>query len=780
MKRIWILAALLLALVLTAGAAETFINPVANGADPFVLKDGDTYYLYVTADGSYGYRVYTSTNLVEWEVRGYCLRKEDVYTDQIAKPGVYNFWAPEVLKVDDTYYMVYAAQEHIGVATSDSPLGPFTNDATSFLMDKRAIDGHFFRDDDGQVYLYFVSVGKWTTGGVSVSGNNIWGGAFDLETLSFKTEPQYLLAYDAGEGHYIAEGPEILKHNGKYYLTYSSNDYRNPGYCVKYAVGDSPMGPFYKYEGNPIFRSDDIDRADTKNPHLYGTAHHCFTTSPDGKELVIVYHAHRSGIPYVTTKSDGTKNEDYVGERRICIDKAWFDKDGVLHAGSLRDGVPTAISQPLPSGGKLTRNQDLIGTPFVTLQNLPTVYVSYKDGNDKNDGLTERTALKTIQAAYRALSNGGTIVLTQYYSLPTVFVAPAVKGPIMIKGQFSAVPLLFKFIQFNSDTYLDNLVLTPTTSASNISLIACEFHNVTIGEGVSCRAQATRTEFPYLVGGKWWSHKVSTNAAYIKAFQGCTSDAALTSEAEYTLQVLSGTWNLVAPGSMSEFTPLAESAPNGTFIFGGDAAVCPAAAEAPTVTHTAEGAVLTYDAVERAVRYVIYKDGKLIGFSDTTSYTDTAYERGETAAYAVAGYLHGACIGTRSPETTFATSLGIEVKLAIGSATGYVNGVAKTLDAAPILRFDRTMLPVRFVAENLGATVGWDGATGTVTVSTDVTTLKIVIGNATARVNGTTVMLDSPAFIENGRTYLPVRFIAENLGAVVAWDGATGTATLTK
>lgn len=120
------------------------------------------------------------------------------------------------------------------------------------------------------------------------------------------------------------------------------------------------------------------------------------------------------------------------------------------------------------------------------------------------------------------------------------------------------------------------------------------------------------------------------------------------------------------------------------------------------------------------------------------------------------------------------------VALTIGNRTGYVNDAPKALDASPVIRNSRTMLPVRFVAENLGATVGWDGATSTVTVKTATTTIEIVIGKTTAKVNGREVTLDAPAFIENSRTYLPVRFVAENLGATVAWDGTSGTATLTK
>lgn len=139
---------------------------------------------------------------------------------------------------------------------------------------------------------------------------------------------------------------------------------------------------------------------------------------------------------------------------------------------------------------------------------------------------------------------------------------------------------------------------------------------------------------------------------------------------------------------------------------------------------------------------------------------------------------NGGKLVTYSGDATESTKT--VVKMTIGETVGYINEEAKTLDAAPIIRDGRTMLPVRFVAEAFGATVGWDGATSTATVKTDDIEIKITIGATTATVNGATVKLDAPAFIENGRTYMPVRFVAENLGATVAWDGVTSTATLTK
>lgn len=123
---------------------------------------------------------------------------------------------------------------------------------------------------------------------------------------------------------------------------------------------------------------------------------------------------------------------------------------------------------------------------------------------------------------------------------------------------------------------------------------------------------------------------------------------------------------------------------------------------------------------------------------------------------------------------------GTEIRLTIGSNVGYVNGEAKTLAAAPINRGGNTMLPVRFVAENLGGTVGWDGATSSITIKGDGVDISMKVGNKTASINGKTVTLNVAPFIEGGSTYLPVRVVAEAMGANVGWDGATSTAILTK
>ncbi len=126
------------------------------------------------------------------------------------------------------------------------------------------------------------------------------------------------------------------------------------------------------------------------------------------------------------------------------------------------------------------------------------------------------------------------------------------------------------------------------------------------------------------------------------------------------------------------------------------------------------------------------------------------------------------------------------ITLTIGSQYANVFGMTVMNDVAPMIRDSRTMLPIRFVAEALGGAVDWDEAAQKVTITkTEMknnvkteTKIEIFIDKNFAYVNGNFVELDSPAFIENSRTYLPVRFVSEQLGATVQWDEQTQRVTI--
>ena len=121
-----------------------------------------------------------------------------------------------------------------------------------------------------------------------------------------------------------------------------------------------------------------------------------------------------------------------------------------------------------------------------------------------------------------------------------------------------------------------------------------------------------------------------------------------------------------------------------------------------------------------------------------------------------------------------------QIILTVGKKEALVFGKTKSNDVAPVIRNDRTMLPARFVAENLGAKVTWDEEKRLVTITGNGVTILLTIGEVTTMINGKEVKLDSPAFIENDRTYTHIRFIAEELGATVEWIEAEQKVVITK
>ncbi len=116
----------------------------------------------------------------------------------------------------------------------------------------------------------------------------------------------------------------------------------------------------------------------------------------------------------------------------------------------------------------------------------------------------------------------------------------------------------------------------------------------------------------------------------------------------------------------------------------------------------------------------------------------------------------------------------------IGSNIYYAGGVAKVMDVAPYIKGDRTYVPMRYLGEILGAEVVWDDAARTVTLTKGDTTVVFTIGSTSYTVNGEAKTADVAPEIANDRTMLPARFVAEAVGAVVGWDAATQTVLIQK
>jgi len=158
------------------------------------------------------------------------------------------------------------------------------------------------------------------------------------------------------------------------------------------------------------------------------------------------------------------------------------------------------------------------------------------------------------------------------------------------------------------------------------------------------------------------------------------------------------------------------------------------------------------------------------GYTGTVSISYTGYNED--------GDSYSGTVKITVSATSTTTSSGT-IKLTIGGTTAVVDGSVVTLDAAPFLytynSAGYTMVPIRFVSEQLGATVDWNNTTKTVTITLDgkILTMKLGVANSSAG------LVVAPMGV-NGRTYVPLRYVSEQLGATVDWNATTKAITITQ
>jgi GH43 family beta-xylosidase len=298
--------------------AMTFQNPlpIQQIGDPFVLRAPDgRYYCYATSAPD-GFKAWVSADLLHWEALGY------IYRRRPDSWGVADFWAPEVVYHCGQYLMHYSARWgknsslRLGVAVAEDPTGPFEDLANQPMFDfgYAVIDGHILRNDDGRCYLYYArDCSENIVDGRHES--HLYGVELHANLVSLKGQPVLLARPDqawelrSGAEWRWNEGPFVLKHAGCYYLMYSANFYASHDYAVGYAVAEHPLGPFVKAAHNPLLAAT--------RPEISGPGHNSVTFSPDGAELIIVYHTH-------------SDPQHPSGDRQVCLDRMGFGEDGSM------------------------------------------------------------------------------------------------------------------------------------------------------------------------------------------------------------------------------------------------------------------------------------------------------------------------------------------------------------------------------------------------------------------------------------------------------------------
>lgn len=243
--------------------------------DPFIMLWEGRYYAYGTLSGD-GIAVFVSDDLLTWRAPasgGLALHKNDVWADKW-------FWAPEVYHVNGKFYMYYSANEHMCVATSNSPLGPFKQEVKApMLENEKTIDNSLFIDHDGKAYLFFDRFND---------GLNIWVAELEDDLLNIKpnTMTKCINVSQPWEEVWprVNEGAFVIKRDDIYYMTYSANSYESPFYGIGFATAPNILGPWTKYRNNPILQ---------KPGNLVGVGHSAMFHDKDGN-LRAVFHAHNS------------------------------------------------------------------------------------------------------------------------------------------------------------------------------------------------------------------------------------------------------------------------------------------------------------------------------------------------------------------------------------------------------------------------------------------------------------------------------------------------------
>ncbi len=178
--------------------------------------------------------------------------------------------------------------------------------------------------------------------------------------------------------------------------------------------------------------------------------------------------------------------------------------------------------------------------------------------------------------------------------------------------------------------------------------------------------------------------------------------------------------------------------------------------------------VKTFDLGVSRVEYTI--NGKAVGSATTIPYTVHV----DTTAYA----QQTVRLGLRAYNASGRLSAEREIELTVGAAQVTLDGKKLEFDVNPVSVNSRVLVPLRKIAESLGAQVGW--ANGRVTITRGSMVIALNDGDPVILRNGQAATLDSAPLTERGRMMVPVRAVTESFGLGVAWDETTKTVALTR
>ena len=236
-------------------------------ADPFVMLDNGVFYAYATNNRA-NVQMATSTNLADWTMVKDGDKLHDAMPTMPAWTREGFTWAPEVIRIKDSFVLYYTARERssglqcIGAAVSASPKGPFVSDAPEPMVCQRdlggTIDANPFRDADGGLYLYYKNDGNNPKFGKPTI---LYGQKLSADGMKLEGPVAELLRNDTKWEAHVIEAPTMVRTTAGYAMFFSANHYgweadqRLSPYAMGWAKCTGPMGPCTDAGANPILYS---------------------------------------------------------------------------------------------------------------------------------------------------------------------------------------------------------------------------------------------------------------------------------------------------------------------------------------------------------------------------------------------------------------------------------------------------------------------------------------------------------------------------------------------
>ena len=312
----------------TQTAADTFTNPILrsrDGGDPWVVLHEGTYYFTATLerDSLWIWKAKRLTDLDDSE-------RVKVWQAPPSGPMSRQIWAPEMHRFGDRWYLYFTASDgvdrnhrhYVLESAGADPLGPYTMKGRVDTLDHYAIDGSILKSPDGKAYWMY------TTGRLEIAPMvTPWQADTDRRVVLAE-------ATEVWERTWV-EAPQALVRDGKVFVVYSAGHSGTPHYVLgllEHKGGEILNSENWVKHPKPVF----VPHVSVEGS-VFTVGHNGFTTSPDGKEDWIVYHA---------KDWRGLENEGFSG-RTVRAQKFTWDAESRPVFGL---PVPSGIPLPLPSG----------------------------------------------------------------------------------------------------------------------------------------------------------------------------------------------------------------------------------------------------------------------------------------------------------------------------------------------------------------------------------------------------------------------------------------------